>query len=47
MAFGRDVKKGKVDFVDFQNIAPTIMKMLKKEKPDYMKGNYLDIFKNF
>ncbi|MFX1502651.1 MAG: alkaline phosphatase family protein [Promethearchaeota archaeon] len=47
MAFGRDIIKGKVDFVDFQNIAPTIMKMLKKEKPNYMKGNPLDIFKSY
>ncbi|MFX1315208.1 MAG: alkaline phosphatase family protein [Promethearchaeota archaeon] len=46
IAFGKDIKNGQINIVDYRSISPTILKVCKVEIPDYMKGKPLDIFKN-
>ena len=46
LAYGNDIKKDKNNLVEYLSIAPTILKLLKFEKPNYMKGISLKIFKN-
>jgi len=43
IAYGKNIKSGKEDFVSYQNVAPTLLKLLNIAKPDYMKGEALDI----
>jgi len=45
LAYGKDIKKGKRKFVNYKDIAPTILKLVKNEKSNYMKGKILNIFK--
>jgi len=44
MAYGKDIKKGSKELVNYLDIAPSILKLLGKEKINYMKGIQLDIF---
>ncbi|MFX0010844.1 MAG: alkaline phosphatase family protein [Candidatus Hermodarchaeota archaeon] len=43
IASGKSIRKGKENLINFQDIAPTILKLYKIDKPDYMKGKILDI----
>ncbi|MFX1500825.1 MAG: alkaline phosphatase family protein [Promethearchaeota archaeon] len=43
IASGKNIRKGKKNLINFQDIAPTILKLYKIDKPDYMTGNILDI----
>ena len=45
IAYGKKIKIGFKDHVDYINIAPTILNLLNKEKPNYMIGEPLNIFK--
>ncbi|MFW9773021.1 MAG: alkaline phosphatase family protein [Promethearchaeota archaeon] len=46
MAYGKDVKKGSIDLIDYKDIAPIILKLFGKPKFDYMKGEGPNIFKS-
>jgi len=45
MAYGKNIKKGKKDLINYLNVAPTILKLFKIEKKDYMEGESLNIIK--
>lgn len=46
MAYGKDIKRGHTNIINYQDIAPTISKLCEIKKPDYMKGEALKIFRN-
>lgn len=46
IAFGKDIRHGKMEVVNYQNVAPTILRMFNREKFEYMKGHSLSIFKD-
>lgn len=46
IAYGRDIKKGSMNAINYYDIAPTILKLFSFEKQDYMVGTPLNIFKN-
>jgi predicted AlkP superfamily phosphohydrolase/phosphomutase len=43
IAFGKNIKKGTKESVNYIDIAPTILDLLKIQKPKYMKGQTLNI----
>lgn len=45
IAYGNNIKKGNVPLVDYQEIAPTILRLYNIEKPDYMEGDPINLFK--
>ena len=45
IAYGKDIKKGKVPLVNYQEIAPTILKLYNLKKPDYMERDSINLFK--
>jgi predicted AlkP superfamily phosphohydrolase/phosphomutase len=46
IAYGKNIKKGKLDLVNYIDIAPSILKLFGIPKLEYMLGNPLNIFKN-
>ncbi|MFX0017187.1 MAG: alkaline phosphatase family protein [Promethearchaeota archaeon] len=46
MAYGKDIIPGKRRIISHQNIAPTILKIYKKEIPKHMRAKSLNIIKN-
>jgi len=44
LVYGNRIKKGTQYQSDYINIAPTLLKLLNRKKPDYMNGEPLDIF---
>lgn len=47
IAYGKEIKRGMLDFVNYIDIAPTILNLFNLEKLDHMSGNVLRIHKNF
>ncbi|MFX1352811.1 MAG: alkaline phosphatase family protein [Promethearchaeota archaeon] len=45
MAYGKNIRKDSTNLINYLDIAPTILKLYDKEKPNYMKGKALNIFK--
>jgi predicted AlkP superfamily phosphohydrolase/phosphomutase len=45
IAFGKDIKKGKVPLINYQEIAPTILQLFNLKKPEYMEKGPIDLFK--
>lgn len=45
IAYGKDIKKGTIPLLHYQEIAPTILKLFKLEKPYYMEKDPIDLFK--
>jgi len=45
MAYGKSIIKGKMELINYKDFAPTVLKLFGINKPLYMKGNTLDIFK--
>ena len=43
LAFGKNIKKGRKELINYQDIAPTILKLYGIKKPEYMNGKILDI----
>ena len=43
IAYGKNIKSGKDEFISHQSIAPTLLKLLNIAKPYYMKGEAIDI----
>ncbi|MGB5910237.1 MAG: hypothetical protein WBH31_03475, partial [Promethearchaeia archaeon] len=46
IAYGNNIKKNYLQYVNYKDIAPTILKFFGINKLDYMHGIPLDIFKN-
>lgn len=44
IAYGKNIKKGAQALIEYQDIAPTILKLFNINKPDYMNGEPLKIF---
>lgn len=45
MAFGKNIKNGKMESINYRNVAPTILKLFSLRIPNYMTGKALDIIK--
>ena len=45
IAYGKDIKKGNVPLINYQEIAPTILKLYNLKKPDYMERDSINLFK--
>lgn len=46
IAQGKNIEKGNKDLINYQSIAPTIIKLYNIKKPEYMKKDSLNILKN-
>ena len=46
IAYGNKIQHKKLDFINYYDIAPTILKLFNISKKDYMSGKPLDIIKN-
>lgn len=45
MAYGKNIKKGSMELINYTDVAPIILRLFDKSKPNYMKGKTLNIFK--
>ena len=47
IAYGKNIKKGKTPLINYQEIAPTILKLYNFKKPDYMEKDPINLFKTW
>jgi predicted AlkP superfamily phosphohydrolase/phosphomutase len=45
IAYGKDIKKGNIPLINYQEIAPTILKLYNFKKPDHMEKDPINLFK--